>query len=333
MRIAIIGAGMAGLACATRLRAAGLEPVLFDKGRGPAGRMASRRMETPLGEVVLDMGAQYFTVRDRAFAEQVKAWLAEGLAAPWPDAGPDAWVGSPSMAAPLKAMAQPCDIRWSSFAGGISRQQGHWRVHLKDQDEGPFDMVVIALPAEQATPLLALTDLEFMNKSAKSVSQPCWTGLFVFDAPLETSSPVFRHGRVLAWAARNTSKPGRDGPEAWVAQAEPLWSQAHLEKTPETVVEALLAELLEATGCAGRTPVASHAHRWRFAMSTGLRGGPLWNAELGLGVCGDWLVAPRVESAWVSGHSLAGEILETAWAARSQPSSPRISRTDPVRIS
>ena len=41
---AIIGAGMAGLACATRLAAAGCAVRLFDKGRRPGGRMASKSL-------------------------------------------------------------------------------------------------------------------------------------------------------------------------------------------------------------------------------------------------------------------------------------------------
>ncbi|MEL6486923.1 MAG: FAD-dependent oxidoreductase, partial [Pseudomonadota bacterium] len=35
--IAIIGAGMAGLACASALTAAGHKVQVFDKGRGPGG--------------------------------------------------------------------------------------------------------------------------------------------------------------------------------------------------------------------------------------------------------------------------------------------------------
>jgi predicted NAD/FAD-dependent oxidoreductase len=37
-RVAVIGAGMAGLACARRLADAGIAPVVFDKGRGIGGR-------------------------------------------------------------------------------------------------------------------------------------------------------------------------------------------------------------------------------------------------------------------------------------------------------
>ena len=64
MRIGIVGAGMAGLACAEELTRLGHAVLLFDKGRGPGGRMSTRRIQTSAGEAYFDHGAQYFTVRD-----------------------------------------------------------------------------------------------------------------------------------------------------------------------------------------------------------------------------------------------------------------------------
>ena len=42
MRIGIVGAGMAGLACAEELTGRGHHVRPFDKGRGPGGRMSTR---------------------------------------------------------------------------------------------------------------------------------------------------------------------------------------------------------------------------------------------------------------------------------------------------
>ena len=64
---AVIGAGLAGIACARRLRAAGLDVGVFDQGRRPGGRLATRDGE----QAAFDHGAQYFTVRDAGFAELV----------------------------------------------------------------------------------------------------------------------------------------------------------------------------------------------------------------------------------------------------------------------
>jgi len=61
--IAVIGAGMAGIACARTLVQAGHRVTVFEKSRGAGGRMATRRSE--FGG--FDHGAQFFTVRDERF--------------------------------------------------------------------------------------------------------------------------------------------------------------------------------------------------------------------------------------------------------------------------
>ena len=115
--IAIIGAGIAGLSAAQALQAAGQTVHLFDKGHGSGGRMASKRSDAG----ALDLGAQYFTARDAAFAAQVQRWAQAGCAAPWsprlrawsreagwshPGDTLTRWVGVPRMTAPER----PCKI-------------------------------------------------------------------------------------------------------------------------------------------------------------------------------------------------------------------------------
>jgi len=76
-RIAVIGAGVAGMACARTLAQAGHEVTVFEKSRGFGGRMACR--QTPFGG--FDHGAQYFTVRDPRFARVLET--TPGLVRPW----------------------------------------------------------------------------------------------------------------------------------------------------------------------------------------------------------------------------------------------------------
>jgi hypothetical protein len=67
----------------------------------------------------------------------------------------------------------------------------------------------------------------------------------------------------------------------------------------------MLAALAEAAGGKIPKPIAVASHRWRYALSAGTGDGALWNPDIGLGVCGDWLLGPRVECAWLSGRLLA----------------------------
>ncbi len=308
MKIAIVGAGLAGLTCAGDLRAGGHAVALFDKGRGPGGRMSSRRLATPSGEAAFDHGAQYFTARDPAFRRQTEAWERSGLVAPWPAAGPDCWVGVPAMNAPVKHLAQGADVRWQTRVDALSGGPGNWRLHGEGLDAGPFDSVLLAVPAENAAPLLQPVAPALAAHATSTPSQPCWTVMAAFASALPVAADILREDGPIGWAARNSAKPGRGGPEAWVIQAGPAWSVVQLEQEPGVIVAALLAALSERVGATLPDCLAATAHRWRYARSGRVGEPMLWDAARGLGACGDWLLGPRVEAAWLSAAALAAAV-------------------------
>ena len=309
MKVGIIGAGLAGLSCAARLAAAGHAVALFDKGRAPGGRLSTRRAETPLGQARFDHGAQYFTARDPDFARQVETWARDGLAAPWPAAGEEAWVGTPGMNAPARALASGLAVHRSARIAGLHRAAAGWQFRGDGVDAGPFDAAVVALPAEQAGPLVQSWSADFAAAAAATPAAPCWTVMALFPARLPIPEDVVTRQGPIGWAARDSAKPGRGGPESWVVQASPEWSRQHLEETPQAVAPALLAALATVAGPTAVPAAWSAAHRWRYARSGTLGRDALWDASLGLGLCGDWLLGPRVECAWLSGHRLAGTML------------------------
>lgn len=305
MRIAIVGAGMAGMSCGQRLSRLGHEVRLFDKGRGPGGRMATRRMEDGGTTLHFDHGAQYFTARDPRFVEQVAHWEASGVAARWAAAGDDAWVGTPAMNAPLKAMAGELGVQFGTRIEQLVRDGEGWQIDGEGAPDARFDAVLVAVPAEQAGPLLQPHAPAMATLADQTASDPCWTLMAGFEAPLALVQDTLRQRGPIGWAARNNAKPGRANEECWVIQASPEWSRAHLEDYAETVAAALLAELAEANGGPLPRQLGATAHRWRFARSGTAGEEALWDAEQRIGVCGDWLIGPRVEAAYMSGLLLA----------------------------
>tara|TARA_R110000787_G_scaffold221595_2_gene330328 strand:- start:18088 stop:19023 length:936 start_codon:yes stop_codon:yes gene_type:complete len=310
MNIAIIGSGLSGLACADHLVAAGYQVCLFDKARGPGGRMSTRRAETTAGQVSFDHGAQYFTARDPAFQIVVKQWQESGVAALWAAAGPEAWVGVPAMNAPIKALATRHDVAWSIRIDGLVKQKNGWQLQSEGHIiEALFDVIILAIPAEQAASMLEPWESEFQALAEDTVSAPCWTLMLAFADPIKTGKATFRDDRVIGWAARNSDKPGRTGPDSWVIQGSPDWSTEHLEDSPEQVVTALSGRFAELLGFSLPDPLIASAHRWRYARSGKTDHSALYNGDLKIGVCGDWLIGPRVECAWLSGAALAKMVL------------------------
>ena len=126
-----------------------------------------------------------------------------------------------------------------------------------------------------------------------------------FDRLLPLAIDIMTQIGSVGWAARNSAKPGRPGPESWVVQANPQWSAEHLGEAPETVAPALLVAFATAAKIAMPRPLLLGAHRWRYARAGNAGQGALWDSGLGLGACGDRLLGTRVECDWLSGRQLA----------------------------
>ncbi|MHA6719584.1 NAD(P)/FAD-dependent oxidoreductase [Sphingomonas sp. RS6] len=308
MDVVILGAGIAGLACADRLSAEGHGVTLFDKARGPGGRMSTRRVELGDETMQFDHGAQYFTVRNGEFGHQVARWANDGIVRPWPVAGSDAWVGTPTMNAPVRDLAARHDVRFGHHVAALTRDRLGWHVRLQDRQFGPFDAAIVAVPAEQAAAFLGSHDLRMAADAMAARSQPCWTAMIAFDDRLDVDEDCIRQSGIIGWASRDSAKPARPGGETWVVQAHGSWSAQNLELPADDVARSLLDALLSHAKSASPPLRYLAAHRWRFAMTPGIDKTVLWNQALRLGACGDWLLGPRVEFAWLSGHRLGSAI-------------------------
>lgn len=321
--IAIIGTGIAGLSAAQALHAAGHSVHLFDKSHGSGGRMSTKRSDAGS----LDMGAQYFTARDRRFVEVVQQWQAKGHVAEWTpllynyragqlSLSPDEqvrWVGNPRMSAITRAMRGDLPVTFSCRITEVFRGVQHWI--LQDAEgvaHGPFSHVVIATPAPQATALLAAAP-KLAGVAAGVQMDPTWAVALAFDTPLETPMEgCFVQDSPLDWLARNRSKPGRvSTPDPWVLHASSAWSKQHLDLSKEAVIEQLHGAFAELVGCSMPAPAFTLAHRWLYARpATAHEWGTLSDSDLGVYVCGDWCLSGRVEGAWLSGQEAARRLLE-----------------------
>ena len=327
--VAVIGAGLAGLCCARRLHAAGLAVTLFDKGRRPGGRLATRRVDG----MTFDHGAPHAAARGEAF----RTFL-EGLGptvTTWTGRhGEPVWIGVPGMSALPQAVA----------AGGVGavlagrhvaflyRNADGWHVRHRDaagtppglvsaeggEMSGPFDAAVVAVPSPQAAGLLTGIGHALADRVGGVAMAPYWTLLLAYasaqDGP-DTASPK---GSPLDTVVHDSARPGRAGqpsgpdrpgpPDCWVAHARPDWSRAHLEMDAAAVLPLLRDAFASETGLTTE-PTYAAAHRWRYARVETPLGEPFLLGQDRLALCGDWCIGPHVEAAFTSGTAAAEAIL------------------------
>ena len=338
-RIAVIGAGIAGIACARTLAQAGHQVTVFEKHREAGGRMATRDSE--FGG--FDHGAQYFTVRDARFEKALAT--VPGLARPWsantvrildelgrvvasalPPKEPH-WVPAPGMNALVRQWAQPLadagQLLLETEVQRLERDKLHpeqWQLQTDGPGAGSrvhsgFDDVVLALPSPQAHALLLSSQQgkPLMEELARVSVAPCWTLMLAFPQAMQPTmahlGPHWNAARSthhrIAWLARESSKPGRSPIERWTVQASPEWSQRHLEDDTERVKAKLLKAFTEVTGIRAEPPHAV-VHRWRHAQTLQPLGKThAWDAKSRIGACGDWCLGHRVEEGFISGLEMA----------------------------
>lgn len=307
MRIAVIGAGISGLACGQDLKRAGHEVVIIEKSRGIGGRIATRR--TP-EDLRFDHGAQFFTVQSRAFrqflAGDAKRWDAAGAF----EQTRDWFIGCPDIKSFLRPVAKTLDIRLNCRAEKLERIGDDWTLHTDTEVFEGFDHVVVTAPAPQAAALTEFSDV-MQEQIAKAEMAPCWTIMLAFKEPVEKDFDVLKlkNGN-LDWLARNSSKYGRkERPDCWVAHATAAWSAENLELGRDAALQALLPDILASLGRSEDDLIYFSAHRWRYANVTKPVGELFIQDETGtLFAAGDWCAGTCVEHAFDSGIKLAAHL-------------------------
>ena len=220
--IAVVGGGMAGIACARTLLQAGHRVTLFEKSRGFGGRMSTRRTE--FGG--FDHGAQYFTARDARFAKAlltaqdvVRTWsvstvrvldeFGQVLASAPPPTEPH-FVAIPGMNALVSHWAQPllqpevhgvqgARVLLETRVTHIERDvlnPDQWQLRTEDQTGGQsvvggFDQVALAQPHLQAHDLLlASGHAPHLRQMLEPVQvAPCWTLMVAYPNAMQPGLP------------------------------------------------------------------------------------------------------------------------------------------------
>lgn len=322
--VAVIGSGLAGLTAAIQLKGLGHDVTVFEKSRGPGGRLAAKRV--PGGSA--DIGAQYFTSRNPAFLPFLRQFAGEECFGPWqgrfgfqtsegewePFPVETRYVGIPRMTSITRALSAHARVVTETRVGKLARNDQAWSVFdTAESHLGDFDQVIITAPPAQARQLLADSELNdlaaHLDDPVKHV-MPCWAVAAHFPV-----SPWLHHEGMrcrhpaLFWVANNSSKPGRkDSGQWWVIHASPDWTEQHVDVPAEQVAEDLLEAFREVTKFeTGPDDVVTH--RWLYARSEGGdQPGHLWFPDYNIGLAGDWLSGGRVEGAFDSARGLVAEL-------------------------
>jgi renalase len=325
LKVAVVGAGIAGLATARTLKAAGLEVVVFEKSRIPGGRIATQHLDG----FTFDIGATSIAPRGLAIEPvmlheldttdlvqvakpiYVHASLRVSPGDPRSNAAHRYTYNKGNIQLP-RMLAAELDVRYEQPVEELHRDGKAFRV----RDE-TFDALVLTPPIPQTSALLWL--LEESRPVANARYRSCISVQLGFERPLPELpyaallDPEQRHP--LTWLSVESQKCLNRAPAggtALVVQMSPNYSFSFYRKHDEEIVEDVLLYLGRLYGPETLgAPVAHDVKRWRYSQpdSTAFFDSVNVPGERLL-LAGDGLIGGRVESAYESGARAARLLLQ-----------------------
>jgi hypothetical protein len=342
-KVAIIGAGISGLSCATVLKNFDWQVTLYEKSRGVSGRLSTRIHK----HWHCDHGAQYFTAKDSLFAEELKRWTKADVARLWEptlkvfdgksfssksnekDIGSMRYVGYPRNHSPAKWLSQSLDVMTETTIVSVTKKDSKWQLTSKERGLHPeyFDFIILSMPAPQVATLLKDSGSKLAALCSEVVMRPCFALMVHLTQRLNCQfDGLFINSGLLSWVARDSSKPGRKDcsttdAETWVLHATSKWSQNNIDAPKHLVEMEMLKEFRRilqsenSTTSSGQLDIQSDEcdlHRWMYAdCEQYLTDIYHFDAIHNIGLCGDWLNGGKIQGAWLSGYKLAERVINS----------------------
>ena len=309
---AIVGAGLAGLTAARRLRDAGRHVVVLEASAQPGGRLATRHH----GRAVLDHGAQFFTVRSEGFAAFVERATQAGLVMEWCRGfnevdGYPRYAVRDGMAALGPWLADGLDVRLSCPVAAVRRGTGgaaRYEVVLGDGSLLSADSVVLTPPVPLSHGLLRAGGIELDPALAAIAYHRVLALLVSLDRPSAVAPPGGHQSEDGPFSFVGDNHQKGISPEVAVTfHANHGLSARHWEDDDGDVTAMLLT--LAEPWLGGATVLSAELVRWAHSGPLQAWPEPVGAVADGLLLAGDAFAGPKVEGAYLSGWAAAGALL------------------------
>ncbi|MEO8972913.1 MAG: FAD-dependent oxidoreductase [Ktedonobacteraceae bacterium] len=338
--IAIIGAGMSGLAAAHALNDAGHTVTLFEQSRNVGGRATTRKRDG----FIYDSGAQYIkggspistaliTERFRTndlldIAKPVWIFDAQGhiqAGDPQQNADPK-WNYSSGLIALAHRMAEYLMIHLATGISYLEQTNHGWQLYdTTGNSVGTFERLLITIPAPQAIELIQFSQMatELQNSSITHLQKARYNPLLsvmLGYSPTPETRPYYAlvntdKAHPISWLAWEHEKsPARTPHDTGllIAQMAPQYSRDHWHLSDGEIIHDVARKVTTLINENLTEPVFTDIQRWPYALPSEKTDATTLNAltiPYGLAFCGDAFVGGRVHLALEHGIAVAQSFL------------------------
>ena len=314
----ILGSGVAGSTIAKFLSKK-YEILIVDKARGPGGRASNKRLSKNLS---FDHGVQYITPKTNEFKKFVNYLHKKKILKIWDGYHIDfkfekrkldkKFIGRFGNNAISKYNLKNINQEYESQIVSIFYNNFFWEIKLSNQKIIKARSIILTCPYPQLIKLAKkYLDRKLLNLKINMV--PNITTMIAINKNIKSPISSMRfNDEVLAWAANeNSKKRFKSTKSLWTLQSTSKWAKRKIKlyKKDSKIEKTLISKFNEFTGLAEAKINFKKTHGWKYSHNqSASKFKSYWDKKRRMGICGDWLVGPKVESAWLSAFDLFKKI-------------------------
>lgn len=233
----------------------------------------------------------------------------------------------------VKKLTKVLDVRksdsggWNLYGENINQNKGKSKDNANNQGDvigdsknknhskntgnvflGEFDWVIFTLPAEQTINILP-SEFQYRERISNFKMSGCFTLLLGFPEPLPIPfDAALIKGEDISWISVNNSKVNQSKNYTLVIDSKNKWADAHINDDVEDVEKHLFEQVSQILDMDLSHAEYKSLKTWRYANIAKQSGDyAMLDASSNLGICGDYFIQGRVESAFLSGKYLANQ--------------------------
>jgi len=317
----VIGSGISGATIANLLNKKHTVD-LYDKARGLGGRSSFKRLDKIRG---FDHGTQYFSPKTPEFKKFTKKLIEKKILKIWE--GNHKFlsdkkkenkkhvkvIGRKGNNDISKYLLKNVRCYFQSELKKINFQNRKWNLIFNNGEIRNYENLILTCPFPQLKKLSKKYIKNSFIKEKIKMDANITILIEIKKTNLGYSSFLF-NDRILGWAGyENSKKRFKSKSDLWTLQSTFNWANKKINQNKvlkKTNAKILIDKFFKLTGIKRTKVLFSLNHGWKYSSnSKPLKLKSYWNSRLNLGVCADWFIGSKVESAWLSANDLGKKIL------------------------
>lgn len=316
-KIAIIGAGISGITLARELSSSN-EVTIFEKSRGIGGRMATRRA----GNYNFDHGTPFFRAKTKEFRNICQIAQNNGVIEDWkcqlveivngeisqqePIKNHPILVSKPQMNSFCKFLGKNLNILLKKQIESLHFENDKWSLKTSENEIfDQFDYLFLAIPSHQVINLIP-NNFKYFDIISNIKMTACFSLMLGLPDNLELGfDAALVKDPIISLITINNLKPERPKNFSLIVNSTNIWAENNIDQNINSIKEKMIDQLKKIISIDLSNIEYENIHRWKFANADYRKGEKsLFDPNLSLGVCGDWLIVGSVENAFLSGLDL-----------------------------